>query len=132
MALKKISYDVEQQILKLASEGMLKEKIAKELRVGRTTVFKTLREYRVPEVDTEKVNKKIKNLNDLISMRLFYFCNDFEMLSKRLAVEILYQKPEKIIVPRRMQEIVKKEKIEKVVHILDGINLKCNLEYARV
>ena len=132
MALKKITYDMEQQILELASEGMPKEKIAKTLRIGRTTVFKTLRDYRVPEVDTVKVAKKIKNLNDLISVRLLYFCDDFEMLSKRLAVEILYQKPEKIIIPRRLQGIIKKEKIEKVVNILDRAELHCNFEYAKV
>lgn len=132
MALKKITYDMEQKILELASQGMSKEKIAKELRIGRTTVFKTLREYRVPEVDTVKVAKKIKSLNDLISVRLLYFCDDFEMLSKRLAVEILYQKPEKIIISRRLQSVVKKEKIAKVVNILDKINLHCNFEYARV
>lgn len=131
MALKKITYDMEQQILELASEGMPKEKIAKTLRIGRATVFKTLRDYRVPEVDTVKVSKKIKNLNDLISLRLLYFCDDFEMLSKRLAVEILYQKPEKIIIPRRLQGIIKKEKIEKVVNILDRAELHCNFEYAR-
>ena len=130
MALKKITYDVEQQILELASEGMPKEEIAKALGVGRTTVFKTLREYRVPEVDTAKVAKKVKSLNDLISVRLLYFCDDFEMLSKRLAVEILYQKPEKIIISRRLQSVVKKEKIAKVVNILDKINLHCNFEYA--
>ena len=131
MALKKITYDMEQQILELASEGMPKEKIAKTLRIGRTTVFKTLRDYRVPEVDTVKVAKKIKNLNDLISVRLLYFCDDFEILSKRLAVEILYQKPEKIIIPRQLQGIIKKEKIEKVVNILDRADLHCNFEYAR-
>lgn len=130
MALKKITYDVEQKILELASEGMPKEKIAKTLRIGRTAVFKTLREYRVPEVDTVKVAKKIKSLNDLISVRLLYFCDDFEMLSKRLAVEILYQKPEKIIISRRLQSVVNKEKIDKVVNILDRIDLHCNFEYA--
>ena len=78
MALKKITCDVEQKILELAAEGMPKEKIAKTLRIGRTAVFKTLREYRVPEVDKEKVAKKIKSLNDLISVRLLYFCDDFE------------------------------------------------------
>jgi predicted transcriptional regulator len=130
MALKKITYDVEQKILELASSGMPKEKIAKTLRIGRTAVFKTLREYRVPEVDTVKVAKKIKSLNDLISVRLLYFCDDFEMLSKRLAVEILYQKPEKIIISRRLQSVVNKEKIDKVVNILDRIDLHCNFEYA--
>lgn len=130
MALKKITYDMEQKILELASQGMPKEKIAKELRIGRTAVFKTLREYRVPEVDTVKVARKIKSLNDLISVRLLYFCDDFEMLSKRLAVEILYQKPEKIIISRRLQSVVKKEKIAKVVNILDKIDLHCNFEYA--
>lgn len=131
MALKKITYDVEQKILELAAEGMPKEKIAKTLRIGRTAVFKTLREYRVPEVDKEKVAKKIKSLNDLISVRLLYFCDDFEMLSKRLAVEVLYQKPEKIIISRRLQSVVNKEKIDKVVSILDRIDLHCNFEYAK-
>ena len=131
MALKNITYDVEQKILELAAEGMPKEKIAKTLRIGRTAVFKTLREYRVPEVDKEKVAKKIKSLNDLISVRLLYFCDDFEMLSKRLAVEILYQKPEKIIISRRLQSVVNKEKIDKVVNILDRIDLHCNFEYAK-
>lgn len=131
MALKKITYDVEQKILELAAEGMSKEKIAKTLRIGRTAVFKTLREYRVPEVDTVKVAKKIKSLNDLISVRLLYFCDDFEMLSKRLAVEILYQKPEKIIISRRLQSVVNKEKIDKVVNILDRIDLHCNFEYVK-
>ena len=105
-------------------------KIAKKLLIGKTKVFKVLKKNRVPEFQEIKVSSKIKNINELISLRLLYFCDDLETLSKRLAIEILYQKPEKILIPHRIQDIIKKEKINNVISILNKINLTCDVEFA--
>lgn len=131
MAFKKITYEIEQEILTLANKGITKDKIAEMVGFSRMSVFKVLKAYRVPEEKTEVKNKKIRNFNELISPRLFYFCDDIELLAKRLACEIFYQKPEKIIIPNRLVSMVEKEKINKVVNILDRVDLKCPIEYAK-
>lgn len=130
MALKKIDWKLEEKILELKNESIDGRKIAEILGIGKTAVYEVLKKNRVPMVNLVNPVKKTIGINDLISLRLLYFCDDIELLSKRLAVEILYQKPEKIIISRRIQEIIKKEKINKVVSILDRVNMKCNLEYA--
>lgn len=115
---------LEQKIIELASIGMQKKSIIKILRVEIKIVDDVFKKYRIPE-------KKITTINDIVSTRLLYFCDDIEMLAKRFAIEVLYQKPEKIIIPKRLQKIIKKEKISKVVNILEKINVKCNIEYAK-
>jgi len=115
---------LEEKIIELASCGMNKKSIIKTLRIESKVIDDIFTKYRIPE-------KKITTINDLVSVRLFYFCNDIEMLAKRMAIEIFYQKPEKIIIPKRLQKIIKKEKISKVVNILQKINLSCNIEYAK-
>ena len=132
VAVLKADYKLAEKILELVAQGVPKKDIPKILRVGRTTVFKVLKEYRVPEIITKKESKKVVNINEIISTRLLYFCDDLELISKRMAIEIIAQNPEKIIIPSRLANFVKKEKMSKVVNILDRINLDCKLEYARI
>ena len=96
-----INRHLELSILELAKSGISKKNIAKDLMIGLDVASSVFEKYRVPEV-------KILKLNNLVSTRLLYFCNDIKTISKRLAVEILYQKPEKIIVSNRLQKIIEK------------------------
>jgi hypothetical protein len=116
--------DLELKVIELYGRGLKAGVISRILNAPRTTVYKIIQRNRVPEV---KYNVKI---NELISSRLLYFCDDIELLSKRIAIEIIYKKPKKIIIPKRLQHIVQKEKINKIVSILDKVDIKCNLEFA--
>lgn len=131
----RIDRKLEEKIIELRREKIMTGKdIAAELtsqgyKVSKSVVYKYLKMNQ--EIPAEKISpiKKIKKINELISVRLFWFCNDLSVLSKRLAMEIVEQKPEKIIVPTRLQAIIKKEKMDKVVNILEAANLSVNLEY---
>ena len=121
--MRQINEELARGVLKLATEGCSVTKTSRLLGTTRKTVYNILKFYRVPQ-------EKIVSLDKLISTRLLYFCDDIELLSKRLAYEILSQKPEKIVVTNRLQKLIKKEKINKVVDILSKVNVKCNLEYS--
>jgi len=124
----KIVISTEQEILNLRQEGLTGRQIGERMGLSKSVVYKYLKLNRVPEIE-EKKQKKIKNLNELISLRLFYFCEDVVILAKRLAAEIILQNPEKIVISKRIQSIIKKEKISKVVNILEATSLRVNLEY---
>ena len=124
-----IPVSVEKKVIELHEAGYCSENIAKKVRISNASVLKILNRNRMPGVEIEK--KSIIKINDLISTHLLCFCEDLELLAKRLASEILYQKPEKIIVPKRLQGFIKDEKISKIINILDKVDLKFNLEYAK-
>ena len=125
----KITFEMEQQILNLAAGGMTKKDIAATIKCSPRSVFNVLKAYRVPMPTEKKLSKQIK-ISDLISTHLLHYCDDLEILSKRLALEILYARPEKIVVPARIQRIIDSKKINKVVSIVRASGVPCQLEYA--
>lgn len=126
-----IPNSVELKIIELYESGLCKENIAKKMKISIASVSKILSRNRVPGVEFEVKEKTIIKINDLISTHLLCFCEDLELLAKRLAIEIIYQKPEKIIVPKRLQAAIRTEKMSKIINILNRVDLNCNLEYAK-
>lgn len=107
------------QILELYKNGTTAGKISYLLHVPRSTIYKII-----------KKNRRGVDITKLISARLLCYCDDIEILTKRLAYELLKKDVKKIIIPSHIQKFLKKEKINKVVNILDKVNLKCEVEYA--
>lgn len=116
--------DLQMQVLELYGRGVKAGVIARILNMPRRNVYYILKKNMVPSMPMGT------RIETLISPRLLHFCDDIELLSKMLALELFYKKPEKIIIPKRLQKIIQKEKINKVVSILDKVNLKCEVEYA--
>lgn len=128
---KKISSEMENNILQLSSIGKTVCEIAQETRISRPTIYAVLKTYRVPMSEKEKREKTgTENLKNLLSLRLLYFCNDYELLTKRLAWEICTSSCKKIFVPKRITSIIKKEKIEKIVQLVNLAGLECDLLFA--
>lgn len=125
----KIEPSTEEKILELKQQGFNGKQIGEQMGLSKSVVYKYLRLNRIPDFE-EKTPKKIKNINELISLRLLYFCEDIAIIAKRLASEIILQKPEKIVISKRTQSVIKKEKIQKVINILEASSLSLNLEYA--
>lgn len=111
------------QILELYKNGTTAGKISYLLHVPRSTIYKIIKKNRIPIGDGV-------DITELISARLLCYCEDIEILTKRLAYELLKKDAKKIIIPSHIQKFLKKEKINKVVSILDRANLKCEVIYA--
>ena len=126
-----IPNSVELKVTELYEAGFCNENIAKATKISVASISKILSKNRVPGVEIEIEKKSIIKINDLISIHLLRFCEDLELLAKRLATEIIYQKPEKIIVPKRLQGVIKVDKMSKIINILSKVDLNCNLEYAK-
>ena len=128
---KKIPYETEKQVLQLYNENLNSREIAEQLRISRRSVFNILKTYRVP-LSEKRVEEKKDTINilKLLSLRLWYFCEDYELLCKMLVVEVCMRGCEKIIVPKKMTSIINKEKIQKVVSIVNKAGLECELSFA--
>ena len=131
----RIDREIEKEIIKLRQEKIMTGRdIADELnrrgyKIKKTTVYKYLKlNKEIGIVPAKKIIKIIK-INELISLHLLCFCRDLAIISKHLANEIIIKKPEKIIVPSRVQSVIRREKMDKVVDILQAANLNVNLEY---
>ena len=120
-----INESLQLQILTLRKNGLSYGEIGLRLRVARSTVQSVCNKNRMPEHA-----KKNINFSKLMSTQLFCFCEDMELLTKRLAIEVLYQKPDVIVVSKRLNKTIKKEKLNKIVSILNKVNLKCEVKYA--
>lgn len=114
---------IEQEIITLNSKGLSREQIKDTLRINKHYIDSVFEKNRISD-------KKIFNINDLISFRLLYHCEDIELLTKRIALELAYKKPEKVIIPTRLCKTVKKDKINKIFNILNYVGISCDLEYA--
>lgn len=126
--MKKTEESLQLQVLDCYKRGLNASVTARILNMPRRTVAHILSKNMIPKNNFKNVSGV--SIEKLISPRLFFYCNDLELLSKRLAAEVLYKKPEKIIIPKRLLNVIKKEKINKVISILDKVNLKCEVEYA--
>ena len=81
----------------------------------------------IPEREEKK--SKIINIANLISLRLLYFCDDLELLTKMFAGECCYQEIEKIIIPEKVLSLIPEQKIKKIVHLSERAGLKLDVEY---
>ena len=115
-----ITKDIEKRILILRNEEKKSvREIAKELGISIGAVSKVYAKYRVPK-------KKNKNLIELVSLRLLYFCDDIKLLTKRIACEIINQDIEEIKITLRTKKIVGDDKIVKIVDYIKHTYLKVN------
>lgn len=116
---KKITLELEQKILELSASGIAKDEIAKTINVSRRTVFNILKQNRVPAEYIEPTHKEKTNINNLISLRLLYFCDDCELIAQMLDCIIKTQKTKIIYVPKKIIDIVSRKKIEKIIDLSD-------------
>lgn len=126
---RKITHELEQKILELSANGTTKDEIAKQVGVSRRTVFNVLKQYRVPAEYIEPIQKDKVNIIHLISFRLLYFCNDYELLSSMFAYNIQSQKSKIVYIPKKITNIIPIQKIEKIISLSD---YRCNLEYEKI
>lgn len=140
----KLTREVTEKIIELANSGMpikdIPQAIERTLRISisRRSVFNALEQARVPniksksqEVQTIQPREKL-SITSLVSIRLLYFCDDIELLTKIFAREFCHLKPEKIYVSSRVQKIVDVQKINKIVNIIERVGLKCNMEFEKL
>lgn len=113
-----ITKDIERRILILRNEEKKSvREIAKELGISIGAVSKVYAKYRVPK-------KKNKNLIELISLRLLYFCDDIKLLTKRIACEIINQDIEEVRISPKIKKIVGDDKIIQIVDYIQHTDLR--------
>ena len=127
----KITGKIIDRVNELINNGIYKKDISAYIerefneKISRRTVFKICETLHIPE---EK-KSKIINIANLISLRLLYFCDDLELLTKMFASECCYQEIEKIIIPEKVLSIIPEQKIKKIVHLSERTGLKLDVEY---
>lgn len=128
---KKITSDTENIILQLFNgEKKTVSEISKELHISRPTIYNVLKNYRVPITVEKKEKKETANILQLLSLRLWYFCEDYELLCKMFTVEVCLHGCNKVVVPKKMTSIINAEKIKKVVKLVNRAGLECELHFA--
>ena len=127
---KKISTKTENEILQLHQEGLTQNKIAEKCGVSRRTVCNVLSQNRVPMYYKEQNISETVNIINVLSLRLLYFCNDYELLVKMFVAGVYSKGCKKITIPRKINSLIGKEKIETIVKLSNMIGLECELEFA--
>lgn len=117
---KKLTLDDENIILQLSANGITQKEIAKIIGVHKNTIGLVLKKYRVPEKNIiQKNDKKEKSINQIISLRLMYHCYNIDLLTDMMLSEAKASCVEKIYIPERIKKIIDKEKIKKIVSLLN-------------
>lgn len=127
---KKISIKTENEVLQLYKEGVTQSKIAEKCGVSRRSVYNILKQNRVPTCYKEQTISETVNIINVLSLRLLYFCNDYELLVKMFVNNVFYKNYKKIIIPRRVDFIIERKKIEKIVKLSNMAGLECELQFA--
>lgn len=129
----KITGKIIDRVNELINNGIYKKDIPAYIerefneKISRRTVFKICETLHIPEREEKK--SKIINIANLISLRLLYFCDDLELLTKMFAGECCYQEIEKIIIPEKVLSIIPEQKIKKIVRLSERAGLKVDVEY---
>lgn len=129
----KLTSKIIDRVNELASNGIYKKDIPAYIerefneKISRRTVFKICETLHIP--DREEKKETITSITNLISLRLLYFCDDLELLTKMFAGECCYQKIEKIIIPEKVLSIIPEQKIKKIVSLSERAGLKFDVEY---
>ena len=127
---KKISTKTENEILQLHQEGLTQNKIAEKCGVSRRTVCNVLSQNRVPMYYKEQNTSETASIINILSLRLLYFCNEYELLVKMFVVGVCSKGCKKITIPRKMNSIIEREKIETIVKLSNMAGLECELQFA--
>ena len=127
---KKINIKTENEILQLHQEGLTQKKIAEKCGVSRRTVCNVLSQNRVPMYYKEQNISETVNIINVLSLRLLYFCNDYELLVKMFVAGVCSKGCKKITIPRKMNSLIGKEKIETIVKLSNMTGLECELQFA--
>lgn len=129
----KLTSKIINRVNELVAQGIYKKDIPTYIerefneKISRRTVFKICESLHIP--DREKEEKTITSITNLISLRLLYFCDDLELLTKMFAGECCYQDVEKIIIPEKVLSVIPEQKIKKIVSLSEKAGLKLNVEY---
>lgn len=124
----KITFEIEEQVLKLNQLKYTKDEIANLLHISRRSVFNILKINRVPKIHQQS-DTKIKTINDVVSIHLLKNCDDIELLTKMFATTVFYQKIKKIAIPEKITKIVDIKKIKKIISIAKKAGLQLDVEY---
>ena len=128
---KKLDSGMEYKILQLFNEEKKSITwIAKELRISRPTIYSVLKTYHVPMPEEKREKKEKENIIKILSLRLWYFCDDYKLLAKMFVSEVSLNGCKEVFVPKKMASIIPIDKIKKVVNIANIAGLNCQLQIA--
>lgn len=130
--MKRTSEKTCKKIVELYQNDISVQDIMKTLSVGKTTVFKTLNRYHVPKRKKrsfkQQIKKEVLSFVRLLSLRLLYFCDDYELLADMLNNNAKASGAKKIYVSERIFDFVDSNKVKKIVSIAQ---LNCEIELRR-
>lgn len=99
------------------------------VKISRRKIFYICKTLHIPETHEVETEKTTMNIMDLISLRLLYFCNDLELLTKMFAYNCCCQNTDTVIIPKKVLNIIPCEKIKKIIQISKIAGLNINAEY---